>query len=163
MTHRPATALVGAALTLATLVWLSGTDMLLGMLLFVPLGWAVLGACGLVSLVRAGRARTTHAWRRDEAPLWLGCLIGLVASTGLGLAGVPEHLRYVSSRPALVRAGEDVLDGGHPARAGLYGLRTTRVEDGCAVLVTATFFVSESGYAYCRTPEGPRLVPHFHD
>jgi hypothetical protein len=45
-----------AVLCVATLVWLSGEDMILGwMLIFVVLGWGLLVAFGIVSSVRARR------------------------------------------------------------------------------------------------------------
>ena len=142
---------IAGFLAIATLVWSSGGDMLIGLVLVLVLaGWSVLGLYGITSFVRAARTRLPH-WLRDWASVWLGCLAALVASVGIAATGVPEDLRIAVSRGALIDAGEKVLAGDHPSRAGLYGFSETRLADGCAMLETGTFAIDSFGFAYCPT------------
>ncbi|MDQ4096906.1 MAG: hypothetical protein M3144_03420, partial [Actinomycetota bacterium] len=54
-------------LAIATLIWSSGEDMFIGLMLLLVLGgWGALGLWGLASFVRAARVRTT-GWLRDWA------------------------------------------------------------------------------------------------
>jgi len=69
VTERPGTNAAAAAggaaavLTVATLVWTSGTDMFIGrLLLVVVFGWSALGLWGLASCLR----------KRRLAALWIG-------------------------------------------------------------------------------------------
>ena len=146
-------------LVLATMVWSSGEDMFIGwMLLVVTGGWGLLAVYGIVSFVRAARVRPAH-WLRQWALVWLGCLVAFLGSVGIGVAGAPEHVRIWLSRDALVDAGEQVLAGQHPRRAGLYGLGETSILGDCAMLETGTFVISSFGFAYCPTGE-PTAFEH---
>jgi len=138
-----------AVLVPSTLVWLSGLDMLVGlMLLFVPLGWGLLLAYGVLSFVRAVRLRRDR-WLEQQAVGWAACLLACTVALQLGVLGVPEEVRFRISADALAAAGERVLAGEHPTRAALYTFERTRVEDGCALLTSGLFFISEYGWAYC--------------
>lgn len=133
----------------ATLIWSSGSDMLLGgVLLFVLGGWATLGLWALAWFGRAARTRRPH-WLRDWASVWLGCMAALVGSVAVGASGAPEAVRLGLSRGALIEAGERVLSGEHPSRGGLYSFSDTRVINGCAMLETGRFAVDSFGFAYC--------------
>lgn len=138
----------------ATLVWLSGVDMLIGLLFpCVIVAWAILGAFTFVISRRT--ADTAPRWRRVLAA---GAAAAVTVGT-LGALGVPAAVRFAASARELANAGQRVLDGGSPGRAGLYGFSSTRVYGGCAILVTQNFFIDEYGWAYC--PSGPpeiRLV-----
>ncbi len=144
-------ALSVGVLVLATMVWLSGDDMFFGsMLLVVTAGWGLLAVYGVVSFVRAARRRTGH-WLREWAFVSLACLVAFVGSVGVGVAGLPEDVRIWLSRDALVDAGQRVLAGHHPSRAGLYGLGQTTVVGDCAMLETGSFAMDSFGFAYCPT------------
>ncbi len=143
-------------LILATMVWLSGADMLIGWMLIVVLGgWSLVAIHASVSFVRLAPTRPPH-WFREWAVVSLGCLAAFTASMGVGFAGVPEDVRIGLSRDALIDAGKKVLAGEHPARAGLYGFRDTRVSSACAMLETGGFAIDSFGFAYCptRAPAG---------
>lgn len=143
----------------ATFVWSSGQDMFVGLLLLVvPVGWGLLALERVVSLLRAVRNRA-RGGLRSWAVGSLGCLVVLVGSVGICAAGVPEDVRVRLSRAALVDAGERVLAGEHPERAGLYGLSDTTVADDCALLETGTFAVSSFGIAYCPAGAPPGYHP----
>ena len=154
----------------ATLVWSSGEDMLFGLLLVVVMGgWGLVALERSVSLVRAVRDRRSGRLR-SWAVGSLACLVALVGAAGLSAAGVPEDVRIRVSRRALVDAGERVLAGEHPARAGLYGLSDTTVSGDCALLETGTFMISSFGFAYCPTggragfePVGGALYEYSYD
>lgn len=136
-------------LMMATMVWSSGEDMFFGLLLIVVLGgWGLLALYGIVSFVQAARERAP-SWFRRWSLGSLGCLVAFVGSAGVGAAGVPEDVRIRVSRGALVDAGERVLAGEHPTRAGLYGLGHTSVSGDCALLETGSFMISSFGFAYC--------------
>ena len=144
----------GAAgfLGVATLIWSSGGDMFIGLLMLLVLGgWGALGLWGFASFVRAARTRPIH-WLRDWATVWLGCAVALLGSVAIGVTGAPEAVRIDLSRKALVDAGNSVLAGEHPDRAGLYGFSETRVSGDCALLETGTFAIDSFGFAYC--PKG---------
>lgn len=142
-------------LVIATLVWMSGEDMLIGlMLLVVTGGWGLLAVYGIASFVRAARSRTSH-WLQQWAIVWLGCVAALLGSFGLGIAGAPEGVRISLSRDSLIEAGERVLAGEHPTRAGLYGFSETSIVGDCAMLETGTFAIDSYGFAYCPTGERP--------
>jgi hypothetical protein len=85
--------------------------------------------------------------------------VAFLGSVGVGVAGAPEHVRIWLSRDALIDAGERVLAGEHPSRAGLYGFGQTSILDDCAVLETSTFMISSIGFAYCPTRE-PAAFEH---
>lgn len=70
-------------------------------------------------------------------------------SAGIRLAGLPEHVRIWLSRDGLISAGERVLAGETPPRAGLYGFRQTSIDRGCAMMETGIFFLDSLGFAYC--------------
>jgi hypothetical protein len=141
-----------ALLGFGTLVWLSGEDMLLGwMLLLVVVGWGLLAGFGIVSSVKAVRRGTDRLARQRLVLGWIGCSLALFGSLGLGVAGVSADVRFRLSRHALVDAGERVLAGEHPTRAGLFALGRTSVMGECAMLRTGTFAVGEFGWAYCPT------------
>ena len=142
-------------LVAATLVWSSGEDMFFGLLLVIVLGgWGLVAVHGVASLVVAGHERAPQ-WFRRWAIGSIGGLVAFVGSLGIGAAGVPEDVRIRLSRDDLTNAGERVLAGEHPTRAGLYGLSETRVtDDRCALLETGNFAVSSFGFAYC--PDGRR-------
>jgi hypothetical protein len=136
-------------LVVATMVWLSGFDMFLGsMLLVVVGGWALVAVCGIVTFARAARGGSER-WFQRWTVVWLGCLVALVGSVGIGLAGVPDEARVRLSRGALRNAGERVLAGEEPSRAGLYGFRRTSIEGGCAMMETAIVAIDVVGFAYC--------------
>jgi hypothetical protein len=138
-----------AVLSLATLLWLSGEDMILGwMLIFVVVGWGLLVAFGIVLSVRARRHRSV---RHRLVLGWICCSLALTGSLAIGFAGVPEHIRFRLSRDALIDAGQQVLKGEHPKRAGLYSFDKTSVMGDCAMMRTGTFAISEFGWAYCPT------------
>ena len=144
-------------MVVATLVWLSGPDMFFGsMLLLVLVGWGALGLLGVTAFVRAARSRP-EGWLHDWAPAWVGCAAALVASVALGVTGAPEGARIALSRSALIDAGEKVLAGEHPCRAGLYGLGRTQVSGGCALLQIGTAFIDSLGFAYCPTGSSGRF------
>jgi len=117
-------------------------------MIIVLLGWGLLGAYGILSFVRAARDRDER-WLERQAIGWASCLLALTVTLQLGFLGAPENVRIWISADALADAGERVLTGEHPTRAALYGFDETRVEDGCALLTTSRFFISESGWAYC--------------
>lgn len=146
-------------MSLATLVWLSGEDMLLGlMLVIVVLGWGLLFVYGVISSVRAARQREDR-WASQQLLGWLGGVLALTVLLVLGFAGAPEKVRFRLSRDALVDAGERVLAGEHPTRAALYGFELTTIVEGCAMLRTGTAFIAEFGWAYC--PTGRPALPGF--
>jgi hypothetical protein len=80
-----------------------------------------------------------------------------VGSVGIGVTGVPENARIALSRSALVDAGERVLAGQHPSRAGLYGFTRTEVSGDCALLQVGTVMIDSFGFAYCPTPTSARF------
>lgn len=140
-----------AFLVVATMVWLSGFDMFIGSMLFVVAGgWGLLAAYGIVSFARAAQGGSER-WFQRWTVVWLGCLVALVGSVGIGLAGMPEEARVWLSRGALTNAGERVLAGEQPTRAGLYGFRGTSIEGGCAIMDTAIIAIDVVGFAYCPT------------
>ena len=142
---------------MATLVWLSGADMFFGsLLLLVLFGWGALGLLGGASFARAARVRR-EGWLHDWALVWVGCLAALVGSVAIGVTGVPENVRIALSRGALVDAGERVLWGEHPSRAGLYGFTRTEVSGGCALLQIGTVMIDSFGFAYCPTASSARF------
>ncbi|MGI8685592.1 MAG: hypothetical protein ACR2MO_10985 [Acidimicrobiales bacterium] len=144
-------------LVAATLVWLSGSDMFFGyLLLVVPLGWVVVAAYLIIA--------TVVDWRRGDSarPGLIASAAGvlaLIAAVGVGFSGVAESVRIAASRDALTSAGQAVLAGGHPARAGLYGFEATSISEGCAILTSGTVFIGEFGWAYCPagTPASSRF------
>jgi len=143
----------------ATWVWSSGDDMFIGLLLVVVVGgWGLLALERLVGLVRAVRA-PTPGWLRSWAVGSVGCLVALVGAVGVCATGAPEDVRIRLSRHALVDAGERVLAGEHPERAGLYGLGDTRIVGDCALLETGTFMISSFGFAYCPAGAPARYQP----
>lgn len=139
-------------LVLATEVWLSGPDMFFGWILVVVVsGWS------LVALVLM--TGVAIIWRRSgvrslgsQMVACAACLLACVLSVGVGLFGVPEYVRMKLSRGALIEAGEAVLSGKNPARAGLYGFVATSVTEGCAILSTGSWALAEFGWGYC--PDG---------
>ena len=147
------------ALVVTTLVWASGTDMSIGwLLLVVPAGWGLLALHRAVTLVRAareGRPRQLQPWAVGT----LGCVVALVGTAGICAAGWPEDVRIRVSRSALVDAGERVLAGEHPTRAGLYGLSGTTVSGDCALLETGAFMIDSFGIAYCPAGAPSRYEP----
>jgi hypothetical protein len=142
-------------LVLATMVWMSGSDMFFGSMLFlVVAGWGLLAVYGLISFARAARHRAGH-WLQEWALVWLGCAVVFVGSLGVGVAGVPEDVRIRLSRDALIDAGQRVLAGEHPSRAGLYGFGRTTVVGECAMLEIGTIAVDSFGFAYCPAAAPP--------
>jgi hypothetical protein len=142
-------------LVMATLVWMSGEDMLIGlMLLLVAGGWSLVAVYGIASFVRAARSRSSH-WLQQWAIVWLGCLAAFLGSFGLGVAGAPEGVRISLSRDSLIDAGERVLVGEHPTRAGLYGFSETSIVEDCAMLETGSVAIDSFGFAYCPTGARP--------
>ena len=100
-------------LVIATLVWMSGEDMLIGLMLLVVIGgWSLLAVYGIASFVRAARSRSSR-WLQQWAVAWLGCTTAFLGSFGLGIAGAPEGVRISLSRDSLIDAGERVLAGEH--------------------------------------------------
>ena len=146
-------------LTVSTLIWTSGADMLFGsMLILVVVGTIAFGLWCVASFVVAVRPRT-HDWFHLWGTTWIGCIAVLVGCAGLGFVGVAEDVRIELSRSALIEAGENVLAGEHPDRAGLYGFQETIVSGDSALLETGTFAIDSFGIAYC--PKGGR--PGFTD
>jgi hypothetical protein len=145
----PVVALSVGVLVVTTLVWSSGEDMSIGwLLLVVPAGWGLLALHRAVTLVRAAREGVPRRLR-PWAVGTLGCMVALVGTAGICAAGWPEDVRVRVSRGALVDAGERVLAGEHPIRAGLYGFSGTTVSGDCALLETGAFMIDSFGIAYC--------------
>jgi len=144
-------------LVLATMVWSSGEDMFFGSLFLLVLGgWGLLGLVGVAWFIRSAWAHA-EGWLREWALVWLGCATAFLGSVAVAVTGAPESARIELSRSALVDAGERVLAGEHPGRAGLYGLSSTEIRNGCAMLGTGAA-ISSSGFAYCPagSPSGFR-------
>ncbi len=80
----------------------------------------------------------------------------MVGSVAVGATCGPEGVRLGLSRAVLVAAGEKVLAGEQPRRAGLYGFRNSFASGGCAFLEAGTFGIESFGFAYCPDGDGRR-------
>lgn len=122
------------------LIVVSGPDMLVGRLLPVAvLGWIVV-----------------LMW--FAALRWQGTMAAVAAipvlAILLGLTGLPGNARLALSQSDIVAASDRARNGDKPARAGLYGIERTQVDDrnGCVVFVTQSSMIGEYGIAHC--PDG---------
>ena len=147
-----APAMIGLVVT-GALLTMSGVDWLLG---YLAIGVLAAWLMTFALLVQRERARA----------LW--CLIVCsVVAFGAGSVGLPDTVRMRASEPQLVAAGQQILAGEEPTRAGTYTILSSWTDGECAVMETQTdplLGFSSYGVAYCEgQPESGSLTHRFND
>ncbi len=147
-----APAMIGLVVT-GALLTMSGVDWLFG---YLAIGVLAAWLMTFALLVQRERARA----------LW--CLIVCsVVAFGAGSVGLPDTVRMRASEPQLVAAGQQILAGEEPARAGTYTILSSWTDGECAVMETQTdplLGFSSYGVAYCEgQPESGSLTHRFND
>ena len=145
-------AMIGIVVT-GALLTMSGVDWLFG---YLAVGVLASWLMTFALLVQRERARA----------LW--CLIVCsVVAFGAGSVGLPDTMRMRASEPQLVAAGQQILAGEEPARAGTYTILGSWTDGECAVMQTQrdpVFGFSSYGVAYCEgPPESGSLTHRFND
>ncbi len=111
------------------------------------IGW--LGVSGLLMWVLL---LSVLAERRQWKVIGAVSVVPVVALC-LGAIGLPGKARIALSEDAISEAAAAVRAGEEPGQAGLFGVRSFRVdENGCTVFLTQTVVFDEYGVAHC--PDG---------
>lgn len=132
------------------LLAMSGDDWMIGYL-FVGVFAAWLMTFAL--LLQRERARA----------LWCLIVVSIVA-VGAGAVGLPSTIRLRFDEPQIVAAGQQILAGEAPTRAGTHHIVSSWADGECAVMETQELFFSRYGVAYCEgQPESGFLTRRFGD
>lgn len=129
-----------------TLVAVSGPDRVIG---FLPVG--MLGAWML-----------TFAFlvQRRQGVALASLVILSVLAVGAGILSIPSELRLRTSQGQIAAAGEQVLRGESPERAGSYWILDSWVDGDCAVMRTQSFVLDDYGVAYCAGEPASGFLSH---
>jgi hypothetical protein len=140
-----APAMVGVVVV-GILLTMSGVDWLYG---YLPI--AVLAAWLLTFSLLVQRERARALW----------CLLVCsILAFGVGIVGFSSLVRLRVSEPQLVAAGQQILAGEEPTRAGSYTILSSWTDGECAVMETQDFFIDSHGVAYCEGPPGSGFFTH---
>lgn len=135
-----------AAVGVCVLALGAGSDWMIG---YLPLVTVVVGSATFLYFF-------VRRWNRQ---LNLLMAFGAVA-LGVSLSGIPEGVRLRIEEPRIVAAGQQVLEGEAPGRAGSYRILDSWTVRDCAVMSTQSFFIDDHGVAYCEQAPASDLLQH---
>ncbi|MFN7150603.1 MAG: hypothetical protein ACK4V6_14145 [Microthrixaceae bacterium] len=137
-----------AIVVVGILAAVSGPDRVVG---FLPIGMLGVWLLTLTFLVQ----------RRQ--PVALASLVALsVLAVGAGILSIPSEVRLRTSEGQIAAAGERILRGESPERAGSYWILDSWIDGDCAVMRTQSFVLDDYGIAYCAgTPDSGFLSHRF--
>jgi hypothetical protein len=125
---------------------LSGPDRVIG---FLPVGLLGLWMLTFAFLVQ----------RRQGAAL-ASLVVLSVLAVGAGVLSIPSEVRLRTSEGQIAAAGEQVLRGESPERAGSYWILDSWVDGDCAVMRTQSFVLDDYGIAYCAGSPDSGFLSH---
>lgn len=139
-----------AIVVVGILAAVSGPDRAIG---FLPVG--LLGVWWLTFVFLAQRRQGTA----------LASLVALsLLAVGAGILSIPSEVRLRTSEGQIAAAGERILRGESPDRAGSYWILDSWVDGDCAVMRTQSFVLDDYGIAYCAgSPDSGFLSHRFGD
>ena len=140
-----APAMVGVVVV-GILLTMSGVDWMIG---YLPIAVFAAWLLTFSLLVQRERARA----------LWCLVVCSIVAF-GVGIVGLSSLARLRVSEPQLVAAGQQILAGEEPTRAGSYTILSSWTDGECAVMETQDFFIDSHGVAYCEGPAASGFFTH---
>lgn len=135
-----------AVVVVGILAALSGPDLVIG---FLPVGLLGVWMLTFAFLVQ----------RRHGVALASLAILSVLA-VGAGVLSIPSEVRLRTSEGRIAAAGERILRGESPERAGSYRILDSWVDGDCAVMRTQSLVLDDYGIAYCAGEPDSGFLSH---